>query len=394
MADMNGRHAMNLRRIDIAYDASDAVRASLAGLGRTEDIAFSPDDRRLAIPSFARNTIGILAVDVATRDGRPTITVTDVVELSPPGLDHPHGVDFVDDTTIIVVNRHGDVTLFRLTADDAGVAGAALTPIELPVGGGFELQYGPSALAVARRPDGAHEVLIGHRYRSVLTRHVLRDDGDGNLCVTENEVLLREGIVVVDGVTVSPDGAWLALSNPMHQTVELYRRGPTLSDASKPRSILRGASYPHGVRFSADGRHLFVADGAGPYVHIHARVGDTWEGVHYPSASIRVMDDDVFLRGRHNARDGGPKGLDTDRAGRVLMVTSEFERLVCLDVEAIVEHVAEPREAHEVAVSYELDLARAADERVDERIAAFRRSTSFRMAQRLHRLKGLAGRRR
>lgn len=385
---------MSLRGTDLTAHASDEVRAALARLGRTEDLAFSPNGRWLVIPSFARDSVGLVGLDIEAGDGRPEVTITGVAELAPPGLDHPHGVDFVDHETIVVVNRHGRVSLLRLAVPDDEIGGAELVPVDLPAGGGFDHLHGPSAVAVAPGPDGAHEVLIGHRFEGILTRHVLHADGSGGFAVTANEVLLREGIVVVDGVTVSPDGAWLALSNPMHLTVELYERGSAPSDAPRPRCILRGASYPHGVRFSADSRHLFVADGSSPHVYVHRREGDTWRGVRHPVASVRVFDDEVFRRGRRNARDGGPKGIDLDPSGTVLAVTSEFERVAFYDVAAIVERVAAQPDDHDAEVGLELDLARAADERVEERIDALTGSTTYRVAQRLQGLRKLVPNRR
>ena len=48
------------------------------------------------------------------------------------------------------------------------------------------------------------------------------------------------------------------------------------------------------------------------------------------------MDDDTFLRGRYNTQEGGPKGIDVDRSGRILAVTSEHEPLAFYDMAAIV----------------------------------------------------------
>ena len=225
--------------VDIPFDASDAHRAALDRVGRTEAVKFSPDNRRLALASLDRNAITIVDLDITTNDARPVIAVTGVAELSAPGLAYPHGVDFFDDDTIVVANRSGGTAGFRLPPAD----GADLTPID-PDGRGFELQHGPSALATTRRADGDTEVLIGHHDAGILTRHVVRRDDSSTLTVTANEVLLRRGVENIDGVAVSADGNWIAVTNPWHQQVLLYATSSALDEHSDPVGILRGACVP------------------------------------------------------------------------------------------------------------------------------------------------------
>jgi hypothetical protein len=155
------------------------------------------------------------------------------------------------------------------------------------------------------------------------------------------------------------------------------------------------------VRFSPDGRHLFVADAGSPHVHVHARDGGAWHGVHYPVASVRVMDDDVFGRGRYNCREGGPKGVDVDRTGRMLVVTAECQPLACVDVTdlrtlAPGEHLDPDHD-----LRYELGVVEAAGALVGERVGELERqlttittSRSYRLARQLRRLESLRPRRR
>ena len=43
--------------------------------------------------------------------------VTDVAEYSSPCLMTPHGVDFLDDETVLVANRKGDVVALRTSLE-------------------------------------------------------------------------------------------------------------------------------------------------------------------------------------------------------------------------------------------------------------------------------------
>jgi len=88
----------------IPFDASPEAREALHGFGRTEDIRFSPDNRRLALPSFDHDSIAVVDVDIDLGGHCPRVTVTRALELSIPELDYPHGVNFLDDETIVVTN--------------------------------------------------------------------------------------------------------------------------------------------------------------------------------------------------------------------------------------------------------------------------------------------------
>jgi len=297
-----GGTAMETGDIEIAFEAPEPVRAALQNLGRTEAVRFSPNQRRLALAGIARNSVAIVDIEIAQNGERPHVTVTDVVELTAPGLEYPHGVDFLDDDELLVVARRGPPAVLRLPPSAGASDGAEAQPLDVARDLGFELLRGPNALAITTGADGDREVLIGHRNANVITRHVLRNDDSGALTVTANEPLLRRGIAIVDSVALSPDDAWLAVSNSSHHNVHVYDRSAPLDERSEPHCILRGASYPHGVCFSPDGRHLFVSDAARPFVHLHTRRGDQWSGVHYPAASLQVMDDETFLRGRINSR--------------------------------------------------------------------------------------------
>lgn len=41
----------------VSFKPNDDAKATLASLGRTEDVQFSPDDRRLAIVGFKHNKV-------------------------------------------------------------------------------------------------------------------------------------------------------------------------------------------------------------------------------------------------------------------------------------------------------------------------------------------------
>jgi hypothetical protein len=108
---------------EIQYTAQQSVTDAVGSLGRTEDVRFSPSNRRLAVASYYRNRIVVFDIDIASSSGATQVALTGGVELSSPALQLPHGLDFIDDNTLIVTSRGSDgpgdgqaanVALFKL----------------------------------------------------------------------------------------------------------------------------------------------------------------------------------------------------------------------------------------------------------------------------------------
>ena len=114
-----------------------------------------------------------------------------------------------------------------------------------------------------------------------------------------------------------------------------------LNEFSDPDGILRGVYYPHGLRFTSDGRFILVADAGAPYVNIYQKDHLDWHGVRYPLLSFRVLNNHDFVRGRHTPEEGGPKGIDIDDATNVIVTTSETQPLAFFDLDAILENACE-----------------------------------------------------
>jgi hypothetical protein len=78
---------------------------------------------------------------------------------------------------------------------------------------------------------------------------------------------------------------------------------------------------------------VFIADASSPYVNVYAKDGRSWK-----SAINFVFPGDgrrVYLQGRTNPQEGGPKGVDVDRDLNVLVTTSAEQRLAFFDLPAM-----------------------------------------------------------
>lgn len=306
--------------LDIRF--SDRVRRAISALGRTEDLRFSPSNTVLAIAGFTLDKILLLRVDIQDTPGGPRLSADDYMVLSSRGLKKPHGIDFIDENTIVVANRHGDVTVFALPPGEFAGRELRIAPIRTLRAGRFHRIKTPGSVAARHEPDGLVSILVCNNYWHVVTRHLL--DPAKRYRVVQHSVFCRDGLDIPDGIALSPDDVWAAVSSHHTNDIKLYSLAGTPDQS--PGGRLTGLGYAHGVRFTPDGRHVIVADAGAPVIHIYER-GDSWAGERGPIRTMQVLDDETFARGRTNEEEGGPKGIDIDHTGQFLAVTCEEQEL-------------------------------------------------------------------
>src|SRR5690606_38596513 len=122
------------------------------------------------------------------------------------------------------------------------------------------------------------------------------------------------------------DGNWIAVGNHGTHEVILFDASALLGPSTKPTGVLGGTDYPHGLRFTIDDRHLLVAVAGAPLLHVYER-GDGWSEPRDPIRSVTGSNAQTFRRGRANRAEGGPKGLDIDRSGKVVAATCEEQTM-------------------------------------------------------------------
>jgi hypothetical protein len=307
----------------IALEMPSEVRDVLRSLGRTEDVRLAPDGQRLAIACYWRDAIAVCDVELARSASGPTAALTRLELLSSPLLREPHGLDWRDDNTLVVANRAGAVALLRLVDDELVPLG---TPVDLDA---------PGSVTVRSLDDGSHEVLVCENWRNEIARLVLHGDSDIRVARAAQCAWLD----LPDGVALGGGGRWLAVSNHNTHTVFVFDR--EAGEDGDPAAVLRGVDYPHGLRFAADDCMLLVADAGAPHIHVFARPADVWRGASFPAATVAVLDEPTFRRGRHNPMEGGPKGVDLDPSTDVLMVTCEELPLAFFDATELLERPQE-----------------------------------------------------
>lgn len=313
----------------LAISAPQHVLDAISAIGRTEDIRFSPDHRRLAVAAILRAQIFVFDIEVQVTTKGKQVHLSQVIELSSDHLLAPHGLDFIDDDTLVVANREGELCLFRLPPRD-GAAQGQLNLLKSFPSTDREL-LGPGSVVASWR-DGEHcELLVCRNFNHRISRHAVV--AANAYALSEEEVLLGRWLEIPDGICLDRERRWLAVSSHNTQSVLLYSYATALHAQSNPQAVLRGASYPHGLRFSDDGRYLLLADAGAPYIHIYHQLDGHWQGVYDPSLSLRVMDDALFRSGNENPQEGGPKGIDVDCKAGILVTTCLTQPLAFFDLD-------------------------------------------------------------
>ena len=365
--------------MEIRYTAPDSVREVIASFGRTEDVRFSPSNRRLALTVFRLNAVVVFDIAITRSAGRKEVALTRAARYSSPALDYPHGLDFLDEDTVVVASRGGDMPILKLPLDET--PSGELSSAQVLRAGKLPLWQAPGSVSAYKTGEYSCETLVCNAGANTVTRH--RVDLRAGCALESSDVLLEKWLDIPDGVTVSADGQWIAISNHNVHNVLLYRNSPSLDRQSDPDAILRSLYYPHGLRFSPDGRRMFVADAGSPYVFVYENDGTGWGGVHNPIGSFRVMDDAIYLRGRTNPKEGGPKGIDLDRGMNVLVATCECQPLAFFDLPALLENSsiglhsngrAPDHEQRAFAMRFELDTMRRLNKSEDRAARAENRA--------------------
>jgi len=217
--------------------------------------------------------------------------------------------------------------------------------------------------------------------------------------VEHSEALLKQWLDIPDGIDLSQNQQWLAVSNHNLQNVMLYANPGALPATAEPQGLLGGLHYPHGIRFSHDARQILVADAGAPYVHLYREGPLGWHGVHMPCRSLAVVSAEIFQREQRNPQEGGPKGIDLDRTGRILAVTCSGMPLVFFDLaqplqDASAPAVATPAQDPHAAGQVRIELQRQQRGHAERKelaeakaaVQAMRHSSSWRLTAPLRRV--------
>jgi hypothetical protein len=306
---------------------------SLGETLRTEDVRFSPSERVVAV--VATNGVVLLfAVDVSTRP----IRIGRSMALHSTSLASPHGVDFLGEDLIVVANRAGWLTFYRLPDVDDWRDRMDVEPVhevDAPWFGrtgatrnleGRNVLCGPGSVRVR-----GGELFVACNDANTVTLHPYRLH-PGGIDVGAGAIVAQSGLEIPDGIALSADGRWLAVSNHNNHGIEIM----CLADGTRS-ATLRDVDlrYPHGLCFDPSGRTLYVADAGERDLHSFVSRNGAWDrsspssAFKLPAVEVEAFRKTKDASGEERFRklEGGIKGVDVDRTGRVLVTTCRNQTL-------------------------------------------------------------------
>lgn len=313
----------------IPFFMDSELDVEISSIGRTEDVVFSPSGNRLAIAGHIKNRILLFSIDRQSNSEGPLVRLFAPQTIESDALLYPHGIFWVDESTIIVANRQGDACFLQVpSGSEKGFF--QTIPIHLIGLTSNGIVQSPGSVSVKHLGDGWVDVLLCNNYVHQVSQHIFILDE--KVKPVADSILLQKGLDIPDGVAQSRDGHWIAISNHNEHAVRVYRNDELLDIDSEPVATLFGVNYPHGLRFTYCEKYLLVADAGLPFVHIYYSRNGDWCGEINPVASINVIDDHAFTRGQYNIQEGGPKGIDITADNKIMVVTNHEQPLAFFDL--------------------------------------------------------------
>jgi len=331
---------MAIDELEISFETTSEILATLNAIGRTEDLAFSPDNSKLAIASYELNKVLIFDIEVNTLLLEPKVFLSNLCEINSSSITLPHGIAWINNETIIVANRVSNAVIIKLPNGKYYAQPKELDALQTLRHIKEELPHSTDCIDVSPLGKGLYEIFIcsnsGH-----YVSHYIVDEND-NFAIKAGALLLKRDIDIPDGITLSKDSNWLAISNHGTHKAFVYKNLQALDFETLPNAVLHGTNYPHGITFSDNQQFIFLADAGAPFVYLyHSNNGD-WNGDYHPCAQIRIMDDETFKIGHTNKQEGGTKGISLTHDSSLIAITCSTRPLAFFFVKDLIESLQHP----------------------------------------------------
>ena len=310
---------MDIKTLD--YQASQEIKDVISSIGRTEDVKFSMDERRLAITDFLVNKIHLFELCI-DNDASTVIKLTKCITICSDDFKRPHGIVFLGNDHFVVANRDGDITLFECPKTSLETSEIQLKALQIFKGSRFYGKiWSPGSVASYEMENGTYRVIVCNNYLHTVISFTV--DLTDNVKIKNKGVLIKRGLSTPDGVCVSPNKKWVAISNHDKSEVRIYKLTPVLNRFSDADGKLVGTAHPHGIRFSECGDKLFVANASGQHLQVYQNQNDSWKGIFEPIRTVKIVDDDVFAKADDQPEEGGVKGIEIANMGKLFVASAE-----------------------------------------------------------------------
>ena len=314
------------------YEATDKIRSIINDIGRTEDIKFSPDSSKFIIVDFLESKIHLFTYQIKEAKPERFVEITRYCLIRSREIKDPHGVSYLGDERIVVSNRAGGVTIFKIPDLQEEITEVELKPEKtISEKGLFTASVTtPSSVHTVQLTEDKYRIYVCNNLRHTISTHVITVKGE--ISIKNEGILIENSLRFPDGLSVSPDRKWIAISNHDYGQVVIFKNEPGLNKKTPPSVVMKGPVCPHGIRFSSDGRKLFVSDAATQYLYIYRSEDGNWDNAEGSAQTVEVVDEESFYFGKTGFNEGGVKGIDLDEANSLFALTHRMDVLSFFDL--------------------------------------------------------------
>lgn len=321
--------------MEISFETTGEILSIVNAIGRTEDLAFSPDNLKLAIASYELNKVLVFNIEVDISSIQPKAQLSNLCEINSSSFNLPHGIAWINNETIIVANRASNAVVIKIPNFSCTSSIVELAALQTLPHIKESSPHSTDCIDAISLGDGLYEVFICSNDGNYVSHYILNEND--NFSVKASAFLLKKNIKIPDGIKLSQDSNWLAVSNHDTHQAFVYKNSQTLGCEALPNAILHGTNYPHGITFSNDQQIIFLADAGSPYVYVYVCNNSQWSGDYYPAAKIRIMDDETFKLGHTNKQEGGAKGVSLNSDSNLMAITCGTRPVAFFYVKELIE---------------------------------------------------------
>lgn len=319
----------------IQYQASDEIRSNIRKISRTEDVIFSPDDKSFILADFQKNRLHQFKFRRSGNGKSRNVEITAYNRIESPDIRGPHGIHYLGKDWLVVCNRLAGISIFQAPKIEDGVQTQKIFP-ERVIDGKSLLSAKvttPGSVHSVQLSDTIYRIFVCNNHRHTITSHVI--ELNGKIRIKNEGILIENTLRFPDGISVSRDGRWIAISNHDYGQVAIFENTPDLNKDSLPGTVLDGPVCPHGIRFGREDKNLYVADASTQYLYIYESDDGNWGDVRNASRAVKIVDDDRFYYGKTGLKDGGVKGIAIDHSNSMLLTTHRMEVIGFYDLNTI-----------------------------------------------------------
>lgn len=105
---------MAINKLEISFETTSEISSILNAIGRTEDLAFLPDNSKPAIASYELNKVLAFNIEADISTIKPKAQLSNLCEINSSSFNLPHSIAWINNKTTIVANRASNAVVIKI----------------------------------------------------------------------------------------------------------------------------------------------------------------------------------------------------------------------------------------------------------------------------------------